>query len=288
MCGPHVAKVVRKRIKQEGPPQVSRRGFLKMGGVMAAAAAVGSTAQMTQAAPRAQSMGGDVVDLSHLLSVDFPVFPAFSKATKQTLVSVEEDGFYAQEWTFGEHTSTHLDAPGHFVADAPLVSDLDPSMLVGPGVVIDIAEKASDNPDAMLDVVDIEAWEADNGTLPEGAFVMMYSGWAERLLDQGEEAFSGVDADGGLHFPGFSPAAAEFLVNERSIKGVGVDTLSIDVGTSSTFDVHYTVLGAGLVGIENLNNLAALLDRDTPPTVVLGVPKYSEGSGGPLRALALG
>jgi len=284
MCGPIVSKVVRERIEREGLPQVSRRNFLRMGGALAAAAAVGSAPQVLRAAPRQQMLDGEIVDLSHLLSVDFPVFPAFTKATKRTLVSVEEDGFYAQEWTFGEHTSTHLDAPGHFVADAPLVSDLEPSALVGPGVVIDIAAKAAENPDAMVEVADIEAWEETNGAMPEGVFVMMYSGWAERLMEQGEEAYSNADEDGTLHFPGFSPAAAEFLVNERSIKGVGVDTLSIDFGASATFDVHYTVLGAGGVGIENLNNLADL--RDTVATVVLGVPKYEAGSGGPLRVMA--
>jgi kynurenine formamidase len=158
-------------------------------------------------------------------------------------------------------------------------------MLVGPAAVLDISAAANENADAMATVDDIMAWEEANGTIPEGAFVLLYSGWAEVLLDRGAEAFSGTDADGGLHFPGFSPEAAAFLVEERSIKGVGTDTLSLDHGPSATFDVHYTVLGAGLLGIENLNNLAAI--KDTVATVVLGVPKYEAGSGGPLRVLAM-
>lgn len=286
MCSPKVAKVVRDRIHQDGLPKMNRRSFLRLGGLTAAAAASTKlSVQTAKAMPRAQDMGGEVVDLSHMLSPEFPVFPGANTATATARVTVEENGFYAQEWSFDEHTSTHMDAPGHFIADGALVSEIDPSMLVGPAAVIDIAAKAAENPDAMLAVEDITAWEEANGTIPEGAFVMMYSGWAEVLLEQGAEAFSGTDAEGGLHFPGFSPEAAEFLVNERSIKGIGVDTLSIDHGPSATFDVHYTILGAGLLGIENLNNLASV--GPMIGQVVLGIPKYENGSGGPLRVLAI-
>ncbi len=284
MCSPKVSRVVRQRIAREGLPKVSRRGFLKAGGILAAAMAAGNAPRMAKAAPRAQDMGGDVVDLSHMLSPDFPVFPGFDRATTSPLVTVEENGFYSQEWTFGEHTSTHMDAPAHFIGDGALVTDLDPSALVGPAVVINIADRAAENPDTMLEVADIEAWEEANGAMPEGAFVCMYSGWAEKYLEQGADAFMGTDDEGVLHFPGFSNAAAEFLVNERDIKGIGVDTASQDHGPSATFDVHYTILGAGLIGVENLNNLASI--QDTIATVVFGIPKYENGSGGPLRALA--
>ena len=279
MCTDGVAQIVRQRIEREGLPNFSRRGFMRVLGLGAVATAA---ATMTSRVARAQDMMGEVIDLSHVLSEDFPVFPAFQPATRRSLVTVEENGFYAQEWTFGEHTSTHLDAPGHFIGGGALVPDIAPSMLVGSAVIIDISEKASENADAMVTVEDITAWEETNETIPAGSFVMMHSGWEAFV---GEDTFSGTDADGVLHFPGFSPEASLFLVEERNIKGIGVDTLSLDVGTSATFDVHYNILGAGLLGIENLRNLAAI--KDTIATVVLGVPKYAEGSGGPLRVLAM-
>lgn len=279
MCTDGVAKTVRERIQREGLPNVSRRGFLQMLGVGTVATAAAS---LTPSRARAQDMMGEVIDLSHVLSETFPVFPAFQPATRRSLVTVEENGFYAQEWTFGEHTSTHLDAPGHFIGGGALVPDIDPSMLVGSAVVIDISEKAAENADAMVTVEDITAWEDANETIPEGAFVLMHSGWEAFV---GEDTYSGADADGVLHFPGFSPGAAQFLVEERSIKGVGVDTLSLDVGTSATFDAHYSILGASLLGIENLRNLSAI--KDTMATIVLGIPNYEAGSGGPLRVLAM-
>ena len=104
MCSPKIAQVIQQRIQREGLPKLSRRGFLRAGGIAAAAAVAAPT--VSTAAPRAQDMMGDVVDLSHMLSPDFPVFPAFAPAQVSNLVTVEENGFYAREWIFGEHTST--------------------------------------------------------------------------------------------------------------------------------------------------------------------------------------
>jgi kynurenine formamidase len=121
---------------------------------------------------------------------------------------------------------------------------------------------------------DLAAWESANGEIPVGAAVCMYSGWEERFGD-----------DGAMHFPGFHVEAAQFLVGERDIIGIGVDTLSLDYGPSSTFDTHIVILGAGLWGLENLANLSMLMGQEA--YLVAGVPRYQEGSGGPGRVLAL-
>ena len=275
MCNEYIAKTVRERIKKEGLPQVSRRHFLKLSSVLAAGAAL--TPQMARADMHGM---GAVIDLSHAFSTDFPVFPGGPQAERETLVTVENDGYYIQRWIFAEHTGTHMDFPGHFIADGLRVDAFPAAMLVGPAVVIDIAARAEEDADTLVTVDDLKAWESAHGDIPEGAFVMMYSGWEELI---GTQAFLG---DGeGLHFPGFSPEASEWLVGERSIHGIGVDTLSIDHGISATFDTHVIILGAGLLGIENVANLAGI--KDTHATVVCGIPKYEEGSGGPARILAL-
>ena len=275
MCNQHVMQTVRDRVKQEGLPSVSRRSFLKMGGVLAAGAA------LAPQVARADMHSGGVVDLSHTLTPSFPVFPGVvTPGERSTVVTVEENGFYMQRWSFDEHQGTHMDFPAHFIADGARVDAFPAGALVGPAVVIDIAARAEEDPDAQVMVDDLQAWEMEHGEIPEGAFVMMYAGWDELL---GTPAFLGDDT--GLHFPGFSGEASEWLVNERSIHGVGVDTISIDHGISSTFDTHYTILGAGLVGIEGVANLASI--KDTHATIVCGIPKYEEGSGGPARILAL-
>jgi kynurenine formamidase len=281
MCDGHVAKVVRERIQREGLPSVSRRNFLRFGGMAAAAAAV---SRFTGSVAKAQDTAmPEVVDLSHIFRINPPTYVPTDVPSRSTLVTVEENGFYIQQWTFGEHTGTHVDIPAHFVADGETVDIYSPQLLVSPAVVIDIAAKAEENPDAELTVDDIMAWESENGEIPAGALVCMYSGWESRY--ESVEEFRNADADGVMHFPGFSGDAAAFLVTERDIHGIAVDTLSLDNGTSTTFDTHYTILGAGKYGIENVANLAQLIGK--PAQVVVGVPRWEAGSGGPCRVLAL-
>lgn len=286
MCSPEVSRIVNERLAREGV-QVSRRGFLKMGGALAALASLGAiNSGMARAAAPADMHGGGgwrVVDLSHTLSPDFPVYPAFEPAQVRALFTVEQDGFYTQQWTFGEHTSTHMDFPGHFVAGGGLVDNMDVGLLVGAAVVIDISARAEQDPNATLLVEDILAWEAENGMIPDGAFVLVYSGWEARLAEEG--AFANMDENGVMNFPGISVEAAQFLASERNLHGVGIDTLSLDIGPSTTFDAHFFILGAGLLGIENVANLASIIGEKA--TIVCGIPKYQNGSGGPVRVLAL-
>ena len=275
MCNHIVAETVRERSKKEGLPSVSRRNFLKIGSVLTAGAA------LAPSVARADMHAQSVIDLSHTLSPNNPVWPGVvSPGERSTVYTVEENIIYSQRWTFEEHQGTHMDFPAHFIADGQRVDAFPADGLVGPAVVIDIAIRAEDDPDAWVTVDDLQAWEMENGEIPEGAFVLMYSGW-EHLI--GTQAFFGDDS--GLHFPGFSGEAAEWLVSQRSIHGVGVDTLSLDRAVTATFDAHYMILGSGLVGIENVANLAAI--KDMSATIVCGIPKYEEGSGGPARILAL-
>lgn len=275
MCNHIVAETVRERVKKEGLPSVSRRKFLQLGSVLTAGAA------FAPSVARADSRAKGVVDLSHTFSPSNPVFPgAVTPGERQTVATVEENIIYMQRWTFDEHQGTHMDFPAHFIADGARVDAFPADGLVGPAVVIDIADRAEDDADAWVTVDDLQAWEMEHGEIPEGAFVLMHSGWEHRI---GSPAYIGDES--GLHFPGFSGEAAQWLVSQRSIHGVGVDTLSLDRGASQTFEAHYTLLGSGLVGIENVANLMAI--KDMQATIVCGIPKFEEGSGGPARILAL-
>lgn len=281
MCSPQVAKVVRERIEKEGLPNLSRRGFLRLGGITATGAAVASivgSAALVQA-----QEAGEVVDLSHIFGTNMPTYLPGETPHREDYVTVENDGFYIQRWTYTEHAGTHVDIPAHFISDGETVDNYPADLLIGPAVVIDISAKAAENDDAMLDLADLEAWESANGEIPAGAVVFMYSGWDVRWDDA--ESFRNADADDVQHYPGFSPEAATFLVEQRDIRGIGVDTLSLDTGNSTTFDVHITILAAGKYGIEGVANLAAIKDRQA--TVFVGVPRWEHGSGGPARVLAV-
>jgi kynurenine formamidase len=148
--------------------------------------------------------------------------------------------------------------------------------------VIDIAAKAARDPDAVVTVDDVRAFERRHGRIPRGAAVLMYSGWGAKVGDA--DAYRGTDAAGTLHFPGFGPEATEWLLQRRGIRSLGVDTLSIDPGESETFETHLILTGADRYGVENLANL-----RRVPPTgatLVVGLIPFEQGSGGQARVFA--
>jgi kynurenine formamidase len=284
MCSHDIEKHVRERISREGLPTFTRRHLLKLGGGAAAGLAVAAAPMARVAAkPAAQGMPS-VIDLSHVYGVEMPTYSPGESPMREATVTVEENGFFIQLWTLYEHSGTHMDFPAHFIADAATVDEYDVAPLYSPVVVIDVSAQAEADPDYMVSLADIEAYEAERGEIPQGAVVMMYSGWDTRWSDS--EAFRNADADGVMHFPGFGIEAVTWLIENRAIHGVGVDTLSLDPGNSATFDVHYGLLGAGLFGIENVANLAAIKDMDGV-MVVAGIPRWEASGGGPARILAI-
>jgi kynurenine formamidase len=240
-----------------------------------------------QTGPRGLTEGfRHVADLSHVISPSLPGWDD-ERPRRETLAGPAPDGefgFYLQQWTFSEHTGTHLDAPGHVIGGGRMVPDIRPEELVAPAAVIDIRARAAEDPDTVVTVDDILAFERAHGPIPEGAAVLMHSGWSQRW-ERGEDAVRGVAADGSWHFPGFGPDACEFLVTRRAISGVGVDTLSTDPGNSADFPAHEVVGRADRWGLEALTGLDRL-----PPvgaTLMVGVLPGENASGGPSRVLAL-
>ena len=224
-----------------------------------------------------------VMDLTHTLSASFPVFPFYKPFAMRSLAMVEREGFGAYELCYAEHTGTHVDAPAHFVAGGASIDALAVSRFLAPLVVVSIVDRAARDDDAILTVDDLTEWERRHGRIPDGAVVAVHSGWEERLSDPAR--FANADAMGVMHHPGIGREAAEWLVNERAITGAAVDTLSLDIGASTTYDAHVVLLGAGKYGLENVANLGSV-----PPsgaTLIVGAPKHEGGTGGPARLIAL-
>ena len=285
MCLPGTIETVREQNEPEG---VSRRALLAGGGAFALAAAVPGVAEARRGRGRRRRGGGHanrfgkVTDLTHTFRAGFPVYTG-DEPTRRTIADYGAQGFYAQGWTFGEHSGTHMDAPGHFIRDGRRVPELRPEELLAPAAVIDISRRAAADPDATVTEEDVRRYERGHGRIPRNAVVFMNSGWAAKVDD--DAAFKG-GPPGDYHFPGFGLDAVEFLLTRRSIRGIGVDTLSLDPGNSTTFEVHNRLLGADRYGIENVANLSALRPRGA--VVSVGVVPWEEGSGGPMRLLAYG
>lgn len=224
-----------------------------------------------------------VVDLTHTLYEGFPTFDGSKWFSKKPAFTYEKDGLNLNVWTIYEHTGTHMDAPLHFSAKGASVDEIPVSDLVVPLAVIDISARAASNADATLMPEDVLAWEKKHGRLPDGCCVVMNSGW-HKLLQSPK--FIGLDAQGKNHTPGFHPSTAEFLMTKRTVKGIGVDTLSLDTGIASgPFPVHNAWLPSGRWGLEALANLDSV--PQSGAHLLVGGPKVQGATGGISRVVAL-
>ena len=282
MCVPGTQEVVLKRL--------SRRDFFKataalVAGAILPASAMEAVEHRSDALELTELMARPfrrAVDLTHVITEDFPTYFGTPNLEIETVNTFEQHGFNMYRWHLVEHTGTHMDAPFHF-SPAGMSADVIPlSMLIVPLVVIDIRRKAEENPDAQLTVEDVRRWERRHGRIPRDACVAMNSGWSAKV---NTPEFRNVDANGVLHFPGFHVEAAQFLLEERQVNGIAVDTLSLDYGPSPDFAVHYLWLPSNRWGMEAVANLDSLPPRGT--TLIVGGPKVIGATGGPSRLIAL-
>ena len=233
-----------------------------------------------------------VVDLTQPLSERTPVLQlpdplANTPGLSRREISRYDDRGPAWAWDVlevGEHVGTHFDAPIHWITgrDGEDVASVPAARLVGPAVVIDKSAEAAEDPNYLLTAGDIRAFEAEHGDLPEGAWVLLRTGWDTRAHDQDEFLNGGAT-------PGPDAECARLLAHERPIAGFGVETVGTDAGAAHSFDppfpVHNFLLGAGKYGITQLANLAEL-----PPVgavIVVAPLKLVNGTGSPSRVLAL-
>lgn len=238
-----------------------------------------------------------VVDLTQTLSADFPALqlpPQFGQVwsfKQEKICRYDEKGpaWYWNNFSCGEHTGTHFDAPVHWVTgkDFPknTVDTVDPSVFLAPAAVVNCSAEAASNPDWLLTIEHLQAWEEKHGRIPEGAWLLFRTDWSKRKMP---EDFVNMREDG-PHTPGPSQTTVEWLIRERKVLGFGVETINTDAGQSHSwptpYPCHTLMHGANRYGLQCLTNLDQL-----PPqgAMIVAAPlKIKNGSGSPLRVLAL-
>jgi kynurenine formamidase len=240
----------------------------------------------------AQSIAlGRIIDLTHAFDEQTPYWPtAGGFELRSDFHGHTEKGYYYASNTFSasEHGGTHLDAPIHFAENGQTADAIPLTSLIGSAVVIDVSPKALADSDYQVSVQDLSAFEAEHGDIADGAIVLLHTGydrfWPDRERYMGT-AERGDAAVAQLHFPGLHPDAARWLVENRNISAIGLDTPSIDYGQSTHFESHQVLFAKDIPAFENVANLGQL-----PPTgaFVIALPmKIRGGSGGPLRIIAV-
>ena len=232
--------------------------------------------------------GGRWVDLTYPFSAETVYWPTSAGFQLDTVAWGDTEGGYfysAFEFSTAEHGGTHLDAPIHFAAGRLRADEIPLERLIARAVVVDVSDRAG--PDSLVGVADLERWEQEHGMIPDDAIVMLRTGWGSRYGDRtaylGTER-TGPEAVAELHFPGLGQEAARWLVENRVIAAVGIDTPSIDRGQSTKFESHVILYSDNILGFENVANLDML---PATGSWVFALPmKIEGGSGAPLRIVA--
>ncbi len=232
-----------------------------------------------------------VIDLTHTFSEETVYWVTAKEFELEVVAKGDTDkGFFyaANNFETAEHGGTHIDAPIHFAKGKQSVEEIPLERLMGKAVKIDVSENALKDPDYLITIDDLKDWEQANGPIGEGMIVLLETGhskyYPDKLKYLGTDQ-RGPDAIKELHFPGLSPEAASWLVNNRSISAIGIDTPSIDYGQSEYFKSHVILLSENIPAFENVANLDKL-----PSTgfEIIALPmKIKEGSGAPLRIIAV-
>ncbi len=238
------------------------------------------------------TFGGGVewIDLTHAFSAQTIYWPTAQPfALERVFAGTTPGGYYytANNFRAAEHGGTHLDAPAHFAEGRRTAAAVPLTSLIGPAVVVDVRDSCAANADYLVSVADLERWEMAHGRIPDGAVVLLRTGWAARWPDRARylgTADTGVAAVAALHFPGLDSTAARWLAGQRRIAAVGLDTPSIDNGRSTRYVSHVALMSENIPAFENVG----ALDRvPAAGAYVIALPmKIEGGSGGPLRIVA--
>ena len=237
----------------------------------------------------------DVIDLTAPLSSATPILqlpPELGQTSRFELEEIshyDERGpaWYWNNFRTGEHTGTHFDAPNHWVTGKDLddVASVPVRRLIGPAAVMDVSAQVAEDPDFLVEVEHVKAWEAEHGALPDGGWLLVRTGWDSRTT---QDAALNVN-ETGPHSPGMSVECARWVAQESPVIGLGVETVGTDAGAAHSFDppfpCHGSLMGSNKYGLTQLQNLALL-----PPVgaVVIAAPlPIVSGSGSPARVLAL-
>jgi kynurenine formamidase len=251
-------------------------------------ASVGNAGAQSAKAPDLAT--AKVIDLTHAFdekTIYWPNSPSAFELKQQSYGMTPGGWFYSSNsFCTPEHGGTHLDAPIHFSKGGLTVDQVPVRQLIAPAAVIDIRKQSSADADYRLTLADVKDWERRHGAIAAGTILLLETGWSARWPDR--KTYMGDDTPGDttkLHFPSYGKESAEYLVRERKVGALGVDTASIDYGASKDFIVHQIANGANVPGLENVAHLDALPEAGA---WVIALPmKIGGGSGGPLRIVAL-
>jgi kynurenine formamidase len=224
------------------------------------------------------------VDLTHTITPTIPVWKGFGPSKFEQTVdpstgkpyTYEKDGFAATRYLLAtDQLGTQLDPPAHWDPMYPSIDELPATYTIRPLVVISIVEKVAADPGYQMKVDDITDWEKKNGQIPAGSVVFIRSDWSKAWPDP---ALSTK-----FPFPGVTLDALKFLHEQRKILFHGHEPLDTD--TTPGLEGESWLMHNGYTQAEGVANLDQVPERGA--LVAIGFPKFSGGTGGYARYIAI-
>lgn len=225
----------------------------------------------------------DFVDLTHPISESIPTWPNDPPVKIERKATIEKDGYALNQLVIGEQSGTHIGCPAHFLIDGRRAEQYEARELFVPTIVINVENRVLNHADYVLTIEDVLEWENVHGRLEAGHLLSVFTGWSRFWSDS--ERYLGIDNEGIPHFPGLGPEVTDFLVHERKVVGLGIDTHGIDTGNDNRFEANRILFRANCFHLENLANLDKL--PHTGSILVIGMLPLVSGAGSPARILAL-
>ena len=208
-----------------------------------------------------------VVDLSHTICEDMPVFPGTLPPTIRTGTTVIKDGFYEREITMFSHVGTHIDAPAHVLESAKTLDQFPIAKFAGSCCVVNLADLNSE-------VIDLDFLIDFHCIIEKHDFVLFRTNWSQKW---GTDAYF-------KDYPVLHQETTKWLAGFPNLKGVGIDAISIDGIDSKNLENHRILFEKDIIVVENLKWL------DTLPVKEFSFScfplNFTEADGSPVRAVA--
>ncbi len=208
-----------------------------------------------------------IIDLTHRIDSEMPVFPGTEKPIIQKANTIEKDGFAEVKITMYSHTGTHMDAPAHMIPQGTTLDSFPIEQFIGKCIILDFSNIS----EKIINVSTLKVYEEK---IKEVEFLILKTGWSQYW---GSEAYY-------KEFPALSDEAALWLTKFK-LKGIGIDAISIDDMDSVTFAVHKKLMEENILVIENLTNLDEV--GEEPFTLSVLPLKTGDADGSPVRAVAI-
>ena len=224
-----------------------------------------------------------VVELSQTIHPTIPRWPSDPRVVFDTVPQISDENYRLRRISLGEHSGTHINAPSSFHDYGMSIEGFIARSLIAPAIVMDVVERSARNADHLVTLEDIQVWEQQFGSVTEGSIVLLYSGRQEKW--DTAHAFLNLDSNGAGHFSGFGVEAVRFLISERRVGGIGIDTHGVDGRQDQKFAVTRLILEKPRIVLENLTNLDQLPPTGT--TLAIGILRLTGGTGSPASVLAL-